>query len=142
MAEIIPIIRCFGRAKFRLGDADEEAHEGNAFVRRTVEVGDAGSLAEEGVQADEAVFSVQIADRNPRGIDKVEGVHGMLDRLWVAGLKPRFFVFILIGYGHIRVSFMAESGDGVVGEGKGGGCWSVGGQALAELIKHGEDGAG
>jgi len=48
-------------------------------VWRAVEVGDAGSLAEEGVQADEAVFSVQIADGNPRGIDEVESFHGMFE---------------------------------------------------------------
>ena len=75
------------------------------------------------------------------GMARCKARRGLISpHLW--GLKPRFFIVLLKGYGHIRVSFMAESGDGVVGEGKGGGCWSVGGQALAELIKHGEDGAG
>ena len=41
------------RAEGGLGDADEQADEGNTFVRDSVEIGDFRSAAEEFVQADE-----------------------------------------------------------------------------------------
>ena len=60
-----PIVTGFWRTVGGLGDADEEAQDGNAFVRRDGEIGDLRGVFKKLVKADGGGAAVEPADGNP-----------------------------------------------------------------------------
>ena len=70
-----PIVTGFWRTVGGLGDADEQAQDGNAFVRRDGEVGDLRCVREKLVKADGGGAAVEPADGNPRVGGEVESGH-------------------------------------------------------------------
>lgn len=79
--EVVPLIGILGDAEGGVSDTDKEAHQGDAFGWRAIEISDFVPSFERGSKRDEGrvvVGSGEPTDGDPGFVDEVEVVHEIL----------------------------------------------------------------